>query len=118
MGERFRVTIRVQGVTQKSRHATLDEALDALTARLRAEADARRRAPTQERHALRRTYAPVAQVAARGELAGPGGLRAGVDVRGDGSVEAFTGRIVRQIVDRHSREDAFAALARVLAADA
>jgi hypothetical protein len=52
-------------------------------------------------------------VAARGELTGPGGLRAGVDVRGDGSAEAFTGRLVRRLVELREGEDAYSALRRV-----
>jgi hypothetical protein len=115
MGEgRFRVTIRVQAKTEKSRHATLDEALDALAARLRAVADDRRRRPAPTRNALSRTYEPVAQVAARGELSGPRGLRAGLDVRGDGSMEAFTGRIARRVVDQLPGEDPFVALRRTI----
>jgi hypothetical protein len=57
-------------------------------------------------------------VAVRGELAGPGGLRAGVDVRGDGSAEAYTGRWRRRLVERRTGETAYDALRRVLAAAA
>jgi hypothetical protein len=58
----------------------------------------------------------VQQVAARGEVAGPGRLRAGVDLRGDGSAEAFTGRWRRQLVERRSGETAYDALRRALGA--
>jgi hypothetical protein len=64
--------------------------------------------------ALGREYEPGAQVAVRGEIAGPGGLRGGVDVRGDGSAEAFTGRWRRRLVDRAPGETAYDALRRAL----
>lgn len=73
-------------------------------------------APRREAVDLRyKSFAPVQQVAARGELRGPSGARAGVDVRGDGSVEAFTGRVRRSVVALEPGEDAFAGLRRVLA---
>jgi hypothetical protein len=70
-----------------------------------------RRAPRQER-ALGRAYEPAQQVAVRGELRGPGGLRAGVDVRGDGSAEAFTGFVRRRLIELGDGEDAWSALRR------
>jgi hypothetical protein len=112
MAARYRVTIRRTGRTEKTRHATAAAALDHLESELRALATTQR--PRVAR-ALGRDYEPVRQVAARGELRGPGGLRAGIDVRGDGSTEAFTGRIVRRVVTAHDGEDAYTALRRVAA---
>jgi hypothetical protein len=64
--------------------------------------------------ALIRRIEPVQQVVGRLELRGPGGLRAGVDVRGDGSSEAFTGRVRRKLVQQRRSESAYDALRRVL----
>jgi hypothetical protein len=104
------VTIRVHGGVERHRCARLEQALDLLEAELRA---ARIREPAQ-RQALGRSYAPSEQVAARGEIAGPARLRGGVDVRGDGTTQAFTGRAVRRAIDGDPREDAYAALRRAL----
>jgi hypothetical protein len=109
----YRVTIRAHGASERTRYPTLAAALDALEAGLRAAAQQVR---PETRHALRRTYEPIQQVAVRGELRGPqliGGLRAGIDVRGDGSPEAFTGWLVRRVIEQRDDEDAYAALRRV-----
>ena len=107
----YTLTVRRRGATDRERFATLDEALAALEARLDALSGPERR---RTERGLGREYDPVRQVAVRGELAGPRGLRAGVDVRGDGSPEAFTGRWQRRPVERRAGETAYEALRRIL----
>ncbi|MCW2966314.1 MAG: hypothetical protein JWM71_86 [Solirubrobacteraceae bacterium] len=60
-----------------------------------------------------REFQPAQQVAARAEVKGPRGLRVGIDVRGDGTAQAWTGRIGRRVVEEQPGEDAYAALRRV-----
>ena len=107
------MTVRRRGATERDRFATLDAALVALEARLE---DLARRQQRPPERALARLYGPQQQVAVRGEIAGPGGLRGGVDVRGDGSAEAYTGRWRRRLVRPEPGESAHAALRRALAA--
>lgn len=93
----------------------LGSALDALESRAKELAHAAPNKPFDVRY---KSYEPVQQVFARIELAGPERLapsvRAGVDVRGDGSVEAFRGRVRRELVKPRSSETAYAALRRAL----
>jgi hypothetical protein len=97
---------------QRERHAAGGEALTALEAALRPVAASANRATEK---VFRREIEPVHQVVARGGLSGPGGARGGIDVRGDGSTEAWTGRSWRRtLVQQDAGEDAFAALRRVL----
>ena len=107
----FRVTFRLGPKVERLAAGTLDEALDLLEERGRAAARGARRGTVDLRV---RRFEPVQQVAARGELRGPRRVRAGVDVRGDGSAEAWTGRLRRALVEQRTEEDAYAALRRVL----
>jgi hypothetical protein len=106
------LTLRIGPKVRRSKFDTLDGAIDALREGLDA---APRRATVDLRV---RTYDPGQQVAGRGELSGPARARGGVDVRGDGSAEAFTGKLRRSVVEPEPGEDAFSALERVLRARA
>jgi len=108
---RYRLTLRLGPRVEHERFASLTETLDALEERLGQLGRSARRETVDLRY---RRIEPVEQVAARGEITGPRGLRGGVDVRGDGSSEAFTGRIRRRLVDQRPDESAYQALRRVL----
>jgi hypothetical protein len=109
----YTLTTRAGARVRKRRHADLDGALAELEREGRElEADADE--PAQGGGLIRRLE-PVQIVVARLELSGPRGLRAGVDVRGDGSSEAFTGRFRRRVVDQRDGESAYDALRRAVA---
>jgi hypothetical protein len=108
----YTVTIRQGPKVTRERYAELDEAVGAVEQHgreLERGPDAR---PVGG--SLIRRIEPVQQVVARLELRGPGRLRAGVDVRGDGSSEAYTGRVRRRLVEQRTGEDAYGALRRTL----
>jgi hypothetical protein len=108
---RFKLKVRAGPRVDRSRHDDLDAALRELEARaLELQGSARGRTIDLK---VRR-FEPVQQVSARLELSGPGRLRAGVDVRGDGSMESWTGRLRREVIEQQSSESAFDALRRAL----
>lgn len=113
----YTVTVRIGPQVQRDRCETIGEAVDVLERRLASLGDQARRS---ERKAFMREYEPVAQVSARGELSGPGllkrSVRAGVDVRGDGSIEAYRGRVSRELIAQETGESPFDALRRALGA--
>ena len=112
MAERYVLTVRSGSRPHKERFAQLDTALGALEARgkeLEETADEQPVGGT-----LIRRLEPVQIVVARLELSGPQRLRVGVDVRGDGSSEAFTGRVRRELIDQRPGETAYDALRRRL----
>ena len=108
----YRLTVRVRGKVKRERFESLPAALDALD--VRAEGLARDADEKPEGGGLMRRIEPIQQVVARLELAGPRRLRVGIDVRGDGSTEAWTGRLRREVVEQRGGEDASAALRRAL----
>jgi hypothetical protein len=109
----YTVTVRSGPKVERERYAALEEALDAIERRgheLERGAGARSVGGT-----LVRRFEPVHQVVARLELTGPGRLRAGIDVRGDGSSEGFTGRLRRRLIEQRAGESPYEALRRALA---
>jgi len=100
---------------ERTRFDALEPALDAVESRARELAET---APKRAVDARVKRFAPVEQVTARIELAGPERLipsvRAGIDVRGDGSTEAFVGRVKRQVVKARKGETPYRALRRAV----
>jgi hypothetical protein len=112
VAEPYTVTVRPQGTPRKRRFDRLDDALAGL------ESEARALEQTADHQPVGGTFIrridPVKVVVARLELSGPWGLRGGVDVRGDGSSEAFTGRFRRRVIEQRAGESSYQALRRRL----
>jgi hypothetical protein len=108
----YTLTVRVGGKVRKEEHPGLPETLRELEREgreLERSADGRASGGT-----LMRRLEPVQVVVGRLELSGPGRLHAGIDVRGDGSSEAFTGRFRRRVVEQRRGESPYDALRREL----
>jgi hypothetical protein len=109
------VTVRAGPKVDRITLQSLDAALDVLEARCRAVADGPLLEPVS---VPTRTFTPVQRVAARVEVSGPGRLlgpvRGGVDVRGDGTTEAYLGRLRRRPVAPRPSETSYEALRREL----
>jgi hypothetical protein len=112
---RCTVIIRVGSKVTRLRADSLGHAIDLLEQQLTSRGAVPRLRPAK---ALTREYDPEAQVAARGELSGPSRLRptvsAGADVRGDGSVQVYSGRVKREPIEPGRGETPFDALRRAL----
>jgi hypothetical protein len=109
----YRVVVRSGPRVARLEAGSLDAALELIEARARELA----RGPRSEAVELRyKTFEPVQQVAHRIELSGPRRVHAGVDVRGDGSVEAWTGKLRRRVVGQEKGESPYDALRRTLEA--
>jgi hypothetical protein len=109
----YTLTVREGGRVRKSQHRGLYEALSELEREgreLETGAHARPEGGT-----IIRKLDPVEIVVARLELSGPRRLRAGVDVRGNGSSEAFSGRLRRRVIEQGANESPYDALRRELA---
>jgi hypothetical protein len=105
----YRVTVRRGPKVDHSTHDSLDDALTVV------EADARTAPRRGSVEFLSRSYEPGDLVAVRIELKGPR-IRAGVDVRGDGEMVAWTGRIRRAVIEPQRGESPLSALRRTLTA--
>jgi hypothetical protein len=114
----WKLTVRAGPKVERWRYDRLEDALDALEARARALAG---EATGQAVDVKFRRFEAVEQVLARIELSGPERLRpsvrAGVDVHGDGSTEAYLGHVTRDVVSPRKRETTYGALRRALSAD-
>ena len=108
----YKVVFRLGSKVSKARHATLDEALASLAERVPQVA---RRGAAK---GIGREYEPVRQVAGRLELHGPAGKHGGIDVRGDGSAEAYVGWISKRVVEQADDETPIEALRRALGEEA
>lgn len=112
MAGSYTVTERVGPKVEKERFSDLQAALSAIEQRGRDLSE--QASGPAVKPALMRRFEPVQQVIARLELAGPGGIRAGVDVRGDGSTEGYTGRWRRRLLEQRGDESSYDALRRAL----
>lgn len=108
----YRVTVRVGAKVEHERVEEIEHAL--LLVEHRGQALERDAGSHAVGGRLMRRYEPVAQVIGRIELTGPRRLRAGVDVRGDGSTEAYTGRVRRTLISQRGGETPYDALRREL----
>jgi hypothetical protein len=107
----WRITVRTGPKVERLRAEDVEEALDAVELHGRAAANTERRGAVDTRV---RRYEAGDQVAARVELRGPG-VNVGVDVRGNGGVQAWTGRVRRRPLELEDGETPFEALRRVVA---
>jgi hypothetical protein len=109
------VTVRRGGRVERDRLRELTAALELVEARTDELVGTAPRRPVDAR--IRR-FDPAEQVFARIELAGPERLlprlRAGVDIRGDGTSQPYVGRLRRTVLERRGGESAAATLRRAL----
>lgn len=115
MSARWKLTVRSGPRVERAAFSELTLALDRLEGRAQELAET---APRRTLDAKIKRFDAVQQVVARLEVAGPERLvpsiRAGLDVRGDGSVEAYRGRLRRSVIALERGETAYTALRRAL----
>jgi hypothetical protein len=96
----WRLTVRHGSAVDREKFETADQAIAELERRAEAITG---EGPMKEEFAIR-DFEPGQQVAARLELSGPGvlgrGREAGLDVMGDGRFVAYTGSILKRVLNR------------------
>ena len=107
----YRLVVRSRAKVEREKLGSLDDALASLESRAR---DLSENADAQVVDAKLRKFEPIQQVVGRVELSGPSRLRAGVDVRGDGSIESYTGRLRRKLIEQRDGESPLEALRRAV----
>lgn len=115
MAESWRLVVRDGSDVRRSTHASFNEAFDELQAET---VEASNRPPAKEIDVKTRYYRPEDQVIMRAQLRGPQRfvpkVRCGIDVRGDGSPEPWTGGSSRKDVEVRKGETAWQALRRTV----
>ena len=106
----WRVTVRIGPDVEQLRADDARRGARRVELNARAASNAERRETVDVRV---RRYEPGDQVAARVELNGPG-VAVGVDVRGDGAIQAWTGRWPAPRLEPEDGETPFEALRRAL----
>ena len=107
----YRLTVRRGPRIEKAERETLADALDTL------EAYATTATRREAVEFVSRRYEPGDLVALRIELKGDG-VRAGLDVHGDGTSVAWTGRLSRTVIEPEHGESPLAALRRTVTGSA
>ena len=111
----WKLTVRAGSRVERLHFDRAVAGLQALEARARELSGA---APRERLDIRYKRYEPVQLVFARLELSGPERLmpsiRVGLDVRGDGSVQAYRGRLKREVIEPAQGESSYAALRRTV----
>lgn len=112
----WKLTVRAGPKVEKERYDRLEDALEVLERRAR---DLAKDATGRAVDVKIRRFEPAEQAVARIELSGPERMlpkvRAGVDVRGDGSTAAYLGHVHRDVVAQGNGDAPYRALRRALA---
>ena len=106
------MTVRHGSRVDRESHENLDGAIEEMSRRAE---EIRGEGPLEEVEMLRR-FGPEDRVAARLEISAPGlrGRDAGVDVRGDGSIVAYRGGVIRRELEPAGGQSAYDAVREAL----
>lgn len=114
MASGYTLAIQQEGSSRSEHFDTLDEALSALQAELNSAGPGARKETVT---AFIRDFQPSELVAMRLEIRGRG-VCGGIDLQGDGSQQAYTGRIRRKALEPEPGGNAVTALRQALTAEA